>query len=295
MTKIFLPILIFFLSTRAYASSMPEIALENRESLRFTMPEKDWKKISEKVYRFVNDRIADPVPQEKIQINFEETESCAGFVERNSARKIRISTKIRSHVDFQIILAHELTHIFRHYYQANEEYWLDEGLAKWMEWAYIGEFPKHYLTGLHEANTLILPKNSLDCNSGHLEYMSSYFLMLYLHNHFGGANFINHLAQSPLSGWDAVESTTQKLKQANTIGINSDYLNRQAILRHFAAALLLNDPYRANYALLQIDPSFQATPQQVLRVSASEASSLSCEKLAILDTKSNQRNFEICF
>ena len=275
--------LIFFIFTLGLVC--PSLALEIRlhPATSFSFSEEDVQKAARKVYEFVNARIPDPQPEEKIEIFLETRNSeCTGFVSRSAEdlRKIYISSEIKSLIDLQVILAHELTHVFRHHFLAEEAYWLDEGLAKWMEWNYIGEFPQEYLQEVHKAQYLPLQTEAFSCRGDRLNYAVSYFFILYLYNHLGGISFLREVAQSPLMGWENIENSARRVKEKNLISIDDSYLNRHSFLRHFAVALKLNDPFRADFALLQLDARYKPSPQTVLRVQALPSEGL-CEEYAL--------------
>ncbi|NUM87642.1 MAG: hypothetical protein HUU37_00420 [Bdellovibrionales bacterium] len=262
-------LLLLLIPRLGLAAPAREFRFQNRQFLTFQMREEEWNRFSSKVYEFVTKRIGDPRADEAIEIVFDPAMECAGFVSREPGREreIRISTRIRSHVDFQVVLAHELTHVLRHAAQPDEAHWLDEGLAKWMEWGYVGDFPSHYAREIARKGEVNLTDGSFDCGTGD-GYGGAYLLMLYLHNHLGGSRFISELARSPLKGWDAVEGAAQNLRVRRELGLPPALLTRKSLIWHFSLALLLNDPFAADFALLQIDSRF--VPFRGVRVTAGE-------------------------
>ncbi len=275
MSKIILLTLIaLILPCLSFSAQVGKFHYQNQDQLSFQLASDDWDRISSKVYAFVSSYIEDAHGNDPIQVIFDPGLECVGFSSRASEhlREIRISTKIRSHVDYQVILAHELTHVLRHMYQPEEAYWLDEGLAKWMEWKYIGEFPTQYVTDIHASPAIRLLDQPLDCHSsGPPDYASAYFFVLYLRNHLGGDLFISSIATSPLSGWKNIENTAKDLRSRGVISIEPNLLNEKPLLEHFAFSLLLNDPFLADYALFQLDRKYRPSEQSVLQVTASES------------------------
>ncbi|MFL5814747.1 MAG: hypothetical protein ACJ763_14325 [Bdellovibrionia bacterium] len=251
---------------------------QNKDKLNFSLEASEWERLSSKVYSFVSSYIPDPRPQEPIEIVFDPELDCAGFSSRSAEnhRQVRINTKIRSQLDYQVILAHELTHVLRHMHQPNETYWLDEGLAKWMEWKYIGEFPKQMVTTLNSSSVVRLLDEPLNCGeSGGSDYASSYFFVLYLRNHLGGDAFIQLIGTSKDQGWDNIERSAQALKSIGVISVDQQLLNRQSLLEHFAFALAFNNPFIADYALFLLDLKYSPTQQQVLHFQAAVPESAS--------------------
>src|SRR5690242_17271772 len=57
--------------------------------------------------------------------------------------EIWVSPRLTS-AESQIALVHELTHVYRNQSNDHEALWLDEGLAKFMEYKYSGVWPKSY-------------------------------------------------------------------------------------------------------------------------------------------------------
>lgn len=114
-------------------------------------------------------------------------------------------------------------------------------------------------------------------------------MVLYLFNHFGGEKLIAELARSSKKGWDAVEDIIGRLKADGVIGVNAAHLHRVAILRYFSAALLINNPYAADYALLQIDRHYIPGSQKFIQLRASERAGLQCESSTF-----QGRSMELC-
>lgn len=265
---------------------------QNQERLSFQLDASEWDRLSSKVYGFVSSYIPDPHPQELIEIVFDPELDCAGFSSRTQGglRQVHINTKIRSQVDYQVILAHELTHVLRHMYQPDEAHWLDEGLAKWMEWKYIGEFPKQLVTKLNSQSVIKLMDEPLSCNEpGGSDYASSYFFVLYLRNHLGGDAFIEQIGISRDKGWENIENSAQTLRAAGVISIDPRLLHAQTLLQHFAFAVALNDPFLADYALFQLDLKYQPSQQQVLKaLGTAPASASQCTTYEIRVSANSQ-------
>ena len=91
-------------------------------------------------------------------------------------------------------------------------------------------------------------------------YPASFFLFLYLYNHFGQEKFLKKVLESKESGWANILAAA---KSSNP-SIESEIITRNSILRHFAVSVWMNDMFSAKCALFFLDRNYEA-----LRVSAS--------------------------
>ncbi len=171
------------------------------------------------------------------------------------ANRISLSPNLTD-TETQLDLVHEFTHIYRHSFNNDEEVWLDEGLAKFMEYQYAGGvWPFLYEKKLRQNPELILGN---DRKQGYgvegIGYPSSFWMVLYLYNHFGGDKLIAKLMSSSKAGWANVESALADLRANGDIAEGPDLLTRDAIVRHFAIAVAVNDEFKAQFNLFSLDP-----------------------------------------
>jgi hypothetical protein len=164
-------------------------------------------------------------------------------------------------IELQLSLVHELSHVYRNQFNKNDDLWLEEGMAKWIEYRYSQVWPVSYATRLMKNPNIILSNDPDFYSQNGNGYPSSFWLFLYLYNHFGESNFIKLVMESPLSGWDNVLTAIHKLKSEHVIQIPDALLTKESILRHFAVALWMNDAFLAQYALFAIDDQFEAVSE----------------------------------
>jgi hypothetical protein len=115
-----------------------------------------------------------------------------------------------------------------------------------------------YHRRLREIPDLTLFNESDDYCQHNRGYIPSFLLVTYLTNHFGGERLFKRLLESPLTGWSNILDSIRSLKREGVIQIDESLLSAPKILRHFAVALWINDPFPAKYALFQLDPQFEA-------------------------------------
>jgi len=250
-------ILISLVEWAAHAST-PPVLYEGNNQLTFKLTEEEWARTSKKVYSFVTSRIADGDSNLPLRIRFTRIEGFFGYVPKDNSRTIYISSAIRSHIEFQLNLAHELVHILRHQANPNEEYWLDEALAKYVEIQYANDWPLNYQEAIAAKKAFEIPSDAKEFQVGGNGYAYTFFLFHYLYSHLGGDEFLRTLAKSHLSGWQAIEETALAMKTSGIISIPEKILNRQSLFTYFAYAMTLNDKFRAKYALFYVDSRLSA-------------------------------------
>jgi hypothetical protein len=184
-------------------------------------------------------------------LDLREVDGYLGYVDGNFSR-ISISPNLNE-ADTQLALVHELTHVYRGQQNASEETWLNEGLAKFIEYRYSTVWPVSYMTKLETERLL----NFADYQPGGNGYMSSFFLVLYLYNHFGEEKLFQKLMNSKKSGWNNVVSAIQELIDDGSLRIPRELICKESILRHFAVALWMNDKFSAEYALFYLDVKYE--------------------------------------
>jgi hypothetical protein len=98
-------------------------------------------------------------------------------------------------------------------------------------------------------------------------YAFSFWLVTYLQRHFGGEILLKKLLTSPLSGWENVTTAIRQWIVESGSSIPLELVTKESLLRHFAVAVLVNDPYAAKYGLFFIDSEFE--PLKSLKVATS--------------------------
>jgi hypothetical protein len=173
-------------------------------------------------------------------------------------RRISLTRGLDS-IATQLNLVHELTHAYRDQFNHEEETWLDEGLAKFMEYQYSRVWPVSYQERLKKNPEIRLRNDEGDYKNGP-GYVSAFYLVLYLYNHFGGEALLKKLLESNVTGWSNILSSIGEIKKEGRTAIDASIISKASILRHFALALWLNDPYAAKYGLFAIDSQYEAIP-----------------------------------
>jgi hypothetical protein len=195
----------------------------------------------------------------------EKVEGYLGYVDGTSSQ-VSISPDLDSG-DTQLALVHEFTHVYRAQFNPREDLWLNEGLAKLMEYQYSGVWPLLYIRRLRENPVLTLgpiydsEKKEVNYAANGMGYQSSFFMLLYLYNHYGQEKLISKLLRSPKSGWDNVITAIQELQHEGQLPMSAEVLTKESILRHFAVALWLNDNYSAKYGLFHLDSQYEPLSQ----------------------------------
>jgi hypothetical protein len=174
-------------------------------------------------------------------------------------------------LQLQLTLVHEYTHAFRYQFNPDEEIWLDEGIANFMEYKYSGVWPVSYQTALHAEHQIEWSNSALDFGAQGKGYRGAFFFIAYLYNHFGGDRILRELLMSNLSGWENIASSLQKSLDSTRSTIEPQILSKSSLVRHFAVALWLNDPYSARYGLFQLDPSFEGLSETNMQGFTSQA------------------------
>lgn len=137
-----------------------------------------------------------------------------------------------------------------------------------MEYRYSTVWPVSYQEKLRKNPDLRLTNNEQAYLRNGDGYTSSFFFVLYLYNHFGGAEFLQKLAQSKMSGWDNILTAIKELKAEGRLGIDDSLISKPSILRHFALALWFNDPFAAKYALFSLDSQYEPLAAATIRSAA---------------------------
>lgn len=197
----------------------------------------------------------------------EEVAGYLGYVDRDLSR-ISISPKLDAG-DTQLALVHEFTHVYRARFNPNEETWLNEGLAKIIEYQYSGVWPVSYAERLVRNPNLNFDGRNFEGRPSNYGpqgdgYMASFFLTLYLYNHFGQNKFLQKVLSSKFSGWENVLTSIHELNDEGTVQIPRELISKESILRHFAVSLWMNDMFSATYALFYLDPHFEPLSQSKL-------------------------------
>ncbi|HEX7673150.1 MAG TPA: hypothetical protein VF412_03215 [Bdellovibrio sp.] len=175
--------------------------------------------------------------------------------------KISLSPTLDA-AETQLDLVHEFTHAYRHQFNTNEVAWLDEGLAKLMEYQYGGVWPVSYQERLRHNPRIVLSNDRrVDFSRGGDGYPSSFWLMIYLYNHLGGEKFLKKVLESPFSGWDNIERAARELQASGDISEPVAFLKRDQILFAFSVALFLNDEFAMKYGLFSIDTHYEPLAQ----------------------------------
>lgn len=230
-----------------------------------------------KAYLFVTSKILDPVDRAAcpIRVDYVPLEGYVGFTPLKAKSDecpdvIQITSRFKHDWKSGLVMAHELTHVFRHARNPNELPWLDEGLAKLVEHQYLGIGPITLHDELATLDEFALETDQQLYRDNSPAYATSYFFALYLYNHLGGDAFLKEIMASPLGGWEAIESAALNLRAQGVIKIDRKHLTRDSLWTHFAFALLLNDSRWADHDLFKLDQRYRAikdTKTKLLRVS----------------------------
>jgi hypothetical protein len=194
-------------------------------------------------------------PKSTINIKFQDGLRHVAYFHREK-NEIWLSPELSSG-EIQIAIVHELMHAVRFQANKNEALWLDEGLAKFMEYKYSGVWPKTYSQRLKASPYFVLSNDEALYQPGEMGYPSSFWFVTYLYNRFGQDELLKRLANSQRSGWDNIISAIFSLMDDNRLQIPLTLVTKAAILRHFAMAMWVNNPYIARYSLFFIDAEFE--------------------------------------
>lgn len=105
---------------------------------------------------------------------------------------------------YEGVFAHEFEHLIHNDMDADEESWVDEGLADLAGFfCGYGHSTGHiaYYLVYHPFTSLTFWGNALE------DYGASYLFQLYLYEHFGGMDFTVDLVKNPLNGIEGIEDT----------------------------------------------------------------------------------------
>ncbi|MES2768002.1 MAG: hypothetical protein V4596_02560 [Bdellovibrionota bacterium] len=223
----------------------------------------DLEEKTQRAYNFLTKYIPDPIDRNLYPIKIELTplENYLGFVHHtdNENQTIKVHDNMKSAVEYQLVLIHELTHILRNAYQPNEERWIQEGLANLIQTLYAGQWPEGFENQFRNLKFYHLSNDIEDYQIHSQGYLVSYFFMYYLYAHFGRELFIHDIATSSESGSKNIEAATLSYKKRNSSSIEPNFLTFDSIWTHFSFAVLLNDSYLAKYNLFFLDSSFSPT------------------------------------
>ncbi len=200
-------------------------------------------------------------PPVNTKIQIQDSRGYLGFFHSRD-NVITIAPQLES-VATQLTLVHEFTHAYRHQFNAKEELWLDEGVAKFMEYKYSGVWPVSYLEKIKKNPVITISNSEIFFQPQGDGYAHAFLMMLYLHNRFGGFDFLQKIMNSKLSGWDNVITAAQELSREGKISIPIHLITKEKIIRHFAVALVCNNAFAAQYSLMFIDKSFEPIKNQV--------------------------------
>jgi hypothetical protein len=218
----------------------------------------------EKPYRFVTERIGDPVDRTRcpIFIRFEKLQNAyAQAISRGPNHcddELVLNETLEGNWRAPIVIAHELTHLIHFAHNQNQPEWFNEGLASQMEALYLGLWPTHYEFSLKLHSQFSLSNHPKDYGNKGQGYAAAFLLLRYLYNRFGYGNFLKKVVQSQQIGWSAIEEVARSLHESNRHHVPPEFLNRRAIFNHFAVALLINDPVTATAELLNLDGDYTA-------------------------------------
>lgn len=175
--------------------------------------------------------------------------------------KIQFSPKI-SEVELKASIVHEYAHIYRHRFNKDEKKWLDEGIAKLLEYLCLEDWPDAYNQKLLSVPRLSLSDDERDFIPGGEGYHSAFLLVLYLYNHFGEKKFLKEIMNSKLSGWDNITKAINKLRSDGVVTIPEKFTTKTSLIWNFSVALWMNDAYASPFSLFLIDPKFKALKDQ---------------------------------
>lgn len=161
-------------------------------------------------------------------------------------------------INKKLVFVHELSHVYRNSHNPQESRWLDEGLAKFWEYKFSNEiWPVSYNTRFNKNPILFLSNDEKHYGKDGDGYISSFYFIIYLYDHFGGEALIQKLMTSHLSGWDSITNAINELRQEGLIKIPAEFSTPFAIFKHLAVALWTNEAYAAKYGLFYLNPNFE--------------------------------------
>ena len=162
-------------------------------------------------------------------------------------------------INKKLVFVHELSHVYRNSYNPLESRWLDEGLAKFWEYKFSNElWPVSYNARFKKNPILFLSNDEKHYGKDGDGYISSFYFIIYLYDHFGGEALIQKLMTSQLSGWDNITNAINELRHEGLINVPVEFSTPFAILKHLAVALWTNEAYAAKYGLFYLNPNFES-------------------------------------
>jgi hypothetical protein len=221
---------------------------------------KDLEEKTNRVYQFITSYIPDPIDRSlyPIEIEFIPMPKYLGFVHHTTTanQKVQIRANVKSAVEYQLILIHELSHILRNAYHPQEDLWLQEGLANLLQTLFSGEWPKELNEQFSNLPFVHLSNEPDHYELGSYGYATSYFFMLYLYERLGTKDFIYSIATSSKVGAENINQAAITYKQKYQSAIEDSFLTLDSLWRHFSVAALLNDSFLARYNLFFIHPKY---------------------------------------
>lgn len=161
-------------------------------------------------------------------------------------------------INKKLVLVHELSHVYRNSYNSKETRWLDEGLAKFWEYKFSNElWPVSYNTRFKKNPVLFLSNDEKHYGKDGEGYISSFYFIIYLYDHFGGEALVQKLMMSELSGWDNITNAINELRHEGLVKIPPEFTTPFAIFKHLAVALWTNEAYAAKYGLFYLNLNFE--------------------------------------
>lgn len=161
-------------------------------------------------------------------------------------------------INKKLVLVHELSHVYRNSYNSKEIRWLDEGLAKFWEYKFSNElWPVSYNTRFKKNPVLFLSNDEKHYGKDGEGYISSFYFIIYLYDHFGGEALVQKLMMSELSGWDSITNAINELRHEGLVKIPPEITTPFAIFKHLAVALWTNEAYAAKYGLFYLNLNFE--------------------------------------
>ena len=110
---------------------------------------------------------------------------------------------------FYTSLAHEITHLVNWYQNGGQtdEFWLEEGMASFSEWAIYGNVHTIFVEGYLKDPTVSLT----EANTPNVRYGAGFMFLLYAYDNYGNREFIKELVRQDQLGMAGVEATLKTL------------------------------------------------------------------------------------
>jgi hypothetical protein len=237
------------------------VSLSGNESRLTSSDQSLLKSKLEHVYRFMMNIVSDADNRQtddcKITVNFRDfAGQKTGFISKPNIpcrQVIEIESSYANSWKAQVVFAHELAHLIRHQHNSDEELWLDEGLAKFIEVHYSGLWPDQFEARLKQMPLFRLYDDEKDYQMQGLGYVTGFFLIHYLFERFGQEKLLQKLLTSKKTGWNSIEGALIELAEEDVIQVPRQWLTRNHIWSHFAVALIANTRNVAAYGLFLVD------------------------------------------